>query len=267
MPLILERSMPNSEYWQNRLAIAGRYAIAHFGASILIAGISAWFIFGVWFPAPFDVIAGGTELFWLVVTVDVVCGPLLTLFLYDPKKTKRELIVDLGLVVLIQLIALAYGVWTVWQVRPLFIAHEHDRFKVVALGDLRGATTEKLPQALIPAFFKGPIFVSLREPASIEEKNKVLMEALQGGADYGDRPDFYLPFEDKTALKTLARSKKINDFLTRYPYQRDALEQIARGQNRKLEDLRYLPIRARNDWIAVLKSNGYVDTYLPGDGF
>jgi hypothetical protein len=255
------------DYLSHRLALAGRAALVHFGLSLLVAVVAATLVFGIWFPSPFSDMAGGTELFWLVVSVDVVCGPLLTLVLYSPTKKPRELVMDLGIVALIQLAALAYGVWTVWQVRPLFMAHEYDRFKLVALSDLRGASTDNLPEALAPAFFKGPSFVSLRQPASIEEKNKVLMEALQGGSDYGDRPDFYLPFDEKTAIKTLERAKKISDYLARYPFQRNALEQIALAQNRKLEDLRYLPVRARKDWIAVLKPSGHVDTYLPGDGF
>ncbi|TFV04453.1 fimb protein, partial [Bacillus stratosphericus] len=56
-----------------------KIAGCHFVLSLLIAAVTAWLVFGVWYPAPFDALVGGLNLYGLVVAVDVVCGPLLTL--------------------------------------------------------------------------------------------------------------------------------------------------------------------------------------------
>ncbi len=66
----------------------------HFLATAVLAAIAAALIFLIWFPAPFARMVGGTELFMLVVGCDVVLGPLLSLVIYDPRKTRLALIVD-----------------------------------------------------------------------------------------------------------------------------------------------------------------------------
>lgn len=251
-----------------RFKAAAKAAALHFILSLLLALIAAGLVFGLWFPGAYRHMAGGTELFLLIVLVDIVCGPLLTSVLFSPKKSKRELFFDLGLVALVQLAALLYGLWTLWDVRPLYLPHEYDRFKVVSLNDLRGARTDNLPQAMQPSFFKGPMQVALREPKDADERKTVLIESLSGGADYGERPDFFIPFEGSTVVsKTLVRSKSVMDFLARYPDRNSAIEKIASELNLPLEQLRYLPIKARNDWIAVLTPAGQIAGFVIGDGF
>jgi hypothetical protein len=251
----------------SRYKVAAKAAAAHFSLSILVALLASGLVFGLWFPGVYRDMAGGTELFLLIVTVDVVCGPLLTLVLFNPKKSKRELFLDLSLVAVVQLAALIYGLWTLWDVRPLYFPHEYDRFKVVSRNDLRGADTNSLRTELQPGFFKGPITVGLREPKDTEERNKVLFSALSGGADYGERPDFYVPFDTNAAKKTLARSKKVKDFILRYPAQKPVLEELSRSLNQPIDQMRYLPIKARNNWIAVLSPDGQIADFVPGDGF
>jgi hypothetical protein len=251
----------------SRIQSALPIAATHFLASLFVAGLAAALVFGLWFPGVYRDMAGGTELFLLIVTVDVVCGPLLTLVLFNPRKSRRELALDLSLVAAVQLAALVYGMWTVWEVRPLYLPHEYDRFKVVALHDLRGADTSVLPEALRPGFFKGPIQVSLRKPKDADERQKVLFAALSGGADYGDRPDFYLPFDNTTAAKTLERAKRVKDFLVRSPHKRADAQAIAEQLKLPVDELKYLPIKARKDWIAVLTPTGHIAGFVQGDGF
>jgi hypothetical protein len=244
-----------------------RPAIIHFLISCVVAITAAALVFGVWFPGAYRDMAGGTELFALLICVDIVCGPILTFVLFNPGKKKRELWIDIGLVIVIQVTALIYGLWTVWQVRPLYLPHEFDRFKVVSLIDLRGASTDHLLLQLQPSFFTGPKQVALREPKDVEEKSKILFEALNGGADYGERPDFYRPFDDAAALKTLDRAKLVKDFLIRYPHQQSRISDLARKLNQPLDKMKYLPISARHDWIAVLTPTGQIADFVSGDGF
>ncbi len=251
----------------SRIKSALPIAATHFLVSLFVAGLAAALVFGLWFPGVYRDMAGGTELFLLIVTVDVVCGPLLTLVLFNPRKSRRELALDLGLVAVVQLAALVYGMWTVWDVRPLYLPHEYDRFKIVALHDLRGADTSVLPEALRPGFFKGPIQVSLRKPKDADERQKVLIAALAGGADYGERPDFYLPFDSANAIKTLERARRMKNFLARYPHMRSDVDAIAAQLKQPVDELKYLPIKARKDWIAVLTPTGQIAEFMPGDGF
>jgi hypothetical protein len=234
-----------------RLKSAVKAMVLHFAGSLLVALIVGALVFGVWFPHPFRSLAGGTELFFLIIAVDIVCGPLLTLVLFNPTKPKRELFLDLSLVVVLQLAALAYGAWTLYQVRPLYLVHEVDRFKVIALADLDAAELAKLPEALQPQLFKGPQTVGLRE----------------GGRDYGERPGFYVAYDAAQAAKTYAKAKPLENFAKKHPGKQADIDKLQTQAGTDAKLLRYLPIMARQDWVAVLNPKGEIVGYVQGDGF
>jgi hypothetical protein len=256
--------------------ISSRYKSAlkasgiHFLASLLVAAIVGALVFLVWYPHPYRAMSGGTELFFLVMGVDIVCGPLLTLVLFNPAKPRRELVTDLSLIVVVQLAALAYGMWTVHQARPLYLVHEVDRFKVIALADVDAVELNKLPEALQPQLFKGPQTVGLRE-ASKEEREKVMFESVQGGRDYGERPGFYVAYDAVQAIKTYAKARPLENLLKKLPTKQADIAKLqtlsAANTAASLAQWRYLPVLARQDWVAVLNEQGQIVGYVQGDGF
>lgn len=250
-----------------RASAAIKAASVHLLCSVLFAGLTAGLVFGLWYPFPYRELSGGRELFLLIVSVDVVCGPLLTLVLFNPAKPRAELWRDLGLVVLIQLGAMGYGLWTVWQARPLFLVQEVDRFKVVAAPDLRGASIAGLPPALQPGWFSGPLTVATREPKDAAERQTVLFESLQGGRDFAERPEFYLPYEGAAALKALARAKPLAVFLQKQPSQTANARALAAQRGADMTQWLYLPVTARQDWVAVVDQQGQIQGFLRGDGY
>lgn len=250
-----------------RIRSALRAACVHLLSSLGVAAFAAALVFGLWYSFPYRELSGGRELFLLVVTVDVVCGPLMTMVVFNPAKPRAELWRDLGLVALIQLGALGYGLRTVWDARPLFLVQEIDRFKVIATPDLRGASIAELPTALQPRWWKGPLTVAIREPKDSEERKKVLFESVQGGRDYAERPEFYLPYEGAAALKSLQRAQPLAVFLQKQPGQQDAARKLALEKGADMAQWLYLPVIARQDWVAVLDRQGQIQGFLRGDGF
>lgn len=250
-----------------RYRVAARAAGIHSLCSVLVAALAAWVVFEVWFTYPYRQMSGGSELFLLLVVVDVVCGPLLTFVLFNPKKSRKELWMDLGLVALIQLAALGYGMWTVWQARPLYLVHEVDRYKVISAPDVKAEELDALPVNLKPQFWSGPQTVSIRPPKNAEEHNKVLFEAATGGRDYGARPEFYIPYDGAAALKSVSRAKQLPVFLEKHPDQQDAARKLALEKGVDLKEWFYLPVIARQDWVVVLDQQGQIQGFLRGDGF
>ena len=251
----------------SRLRAAGFAAFIHLSGSVVVAALAAILVFGLWYPFPYRELAGGRELFVLVVLVDIILGPLLTLVLFAPTKIPKELWRDLTIVVILQLFALGYGVWTVWQARPLFLVAELDRFKVISRPVLEQGSIDALPQGLQPRSFSGPITTAIREPKDINEKNTVLFESIQGGRDYGERPNFYIPYEGAAALKSLKQARPLEPFLQKYPLQRKTALELANQAGLRLEAVLYLPVIARQEWIALLNEKGIVIGFLKGDGF
>lgn len=251
----------------SRFRFAARASAWHFLASLSVAALAAALVFGLWYPFPYRELAGGRELFLLVVGVDIVCGPLLTFIVFSPTKPRGELLRDLALVVLIQIAALGYGLWSVWQARPLFLVAEIDRFKLIALPDLAPGALDALTPDLQPNALAGPRLAAVRAPKDGEERQKVLLESAMGGRDMGERPEFYLPYTGANALKSLDRARALEPFLQKFPDQRGAAQALANQAGLRLESLRYLPIVARQEWIALLDDKGNVVGFLKGSGW
>ena len=250
-------------FWKDRLKASS----IHFAISLVVALLAAMLVFRVWYPYPYRELSGGRELFLLVVGVDVVCGPLLTLVLFNTAKPRAELWRDLGLVALIQMAALGYGLAMVWEARPLFLVQEIDRFKVIAAPDLDDASFAALPAALKPDLWSGPLTVAIREPKTDQERDQVLFESVQGGRDFAERPEFYLPYEGAAALKSLNRAKPLAIFLQKQPSQQAAATELASKKSADIAQWLYLPVVARQDWVAVLDKQGQIQGFLKGDGF
>ena len=251
----------------NRMRSAGTAAGIHFVSSCLLAVLASALVFLVWYPYPYRDSSGGKELFLLIISVDIVCGPLLTLVLFNPKKPRAELWRDMTLVVTIQLAALGYGVNTVWQARPLYLVLEVDRFKVVTRPVVDELALSQLPSALKTPWWSGPLVVGIRDPKDAQEREKVMFESVQGGRDYAERPEFYLPYEGAVAAQSLRKAKPIAAFLQKYPAQKQAAVELSQNKVGAESELFYLPVSARKDWIAVLDRQGQIRGFLPGDGY
>jgi hypothetical protein len=251
----------------NRVRFAARAAMFHALFSLVVASTAALVVFGFWYPFPYRDLSGGRELFLLLLWVDVVCGPILTLVIFNPAKFRHELARDLSFVVLIQFVALIYGITTVWMARPLYLVLEIDRFRVIAATDLEADSAARLPKNMRPHLFSGPLVMGIRPPLDNEEQQKVLFESLRGGRDYAERPEFYLPYEGIVATNSLKRARPISVFLEKYPLEKDTVALLAREHSVDVNQWFYLPVRGREDWVAILNTDGAIQGFLKGDGF
>lgn len=91
----------------------------HLIFSLVIFIVFIWVMLVYWFPQPHFSLNGGWQGVRIMVLVDLVIGPLLTFFLYNTCKSKKELRFDLGLIIVIQFALLVYGITTVYSQRPV----------------------------------------------------------------------------------------------------------------------------------------------------
>ena len=257
--------------FSTRLRAAVKTAALHFLGSLFVAGWAAVLVFLVWYPHPYSLLSGGRSLFLILVSVDVVCGPMLTLVLYNPKKSKKELFLDISLVLFIQLVALLYGVHVVYQARPLFLVHEVDRFRVISLPDYQGNDVDQallsLDPEIRPRWFKGPVIVGIRPPKDSKERHEVMLDSVFGGRDYSQRPEFYVPYDAIYREKVQTRTQKLKIFVERYPESMGAAHEVLKKKGVALEAALYLPVLHKQEWIAILDPSADILGFIPGDGF
>ena len=262
-------SLPISIFLRIRAAI--KAGALHFIGSTFIATLAGALVFLLWYPHPYGLLSGGLGLFLILICVDVICGPLLMVIIYNPKKSRRELFIDISCVILIQLGALIYGMHMVYQARPLFLVHEVDRFRVIGKPDYKNfdvdAQLRNLDLTIRPRWFIGPATVGIRNPMDNAERQKIMLDSVFGGRDYAERPEFYVPYNSDYKEKAMARAKPLAAFAHHFPGTTEKANKILQNSNISFGDAYFLPVVGRQDWVAVLDDSARILGFLPGDGF
>lgn len=222
----------------------------HLLLSALVAILAFALVHFVWYPGEYWEMAGGRELFFLVVSVDVVLGPLITLAIFNPGKGLGRLKFDLSVVAALQMVALLYGLWTVSVARPVYLVFAGDRFNLVTAVALDPAD---IKQAEMPEFlhlpWTGPQMIGVRPAISQEEKLELISSAI-AGKDVELRPKLYRPYD---AMEVASKARPIEALrLKTAGVDRTLLEAQLDAIGKPPESLRWLPVIARGDWIVLL---------------
>lgn len=250
--------------WRSRARAAG----LHFCISLGVAALAALLVFVLWYPYPYREISGGRELFLLVVSVDVVLGPLITFAIFNRAKGWPHLRRDLAVVGLLQLSGLAYGLYTVHLARPVHLVFEYDRFRVVHAADVPVDLLDKVPPGIEAAPLGGPTPLGLREFRDEQEKMDATMVALQGIA-LGARPDLWQTYEaGKPAILKAARP--VAALKARFADRAAEIDAVLRRGNHSAASAVYLPMVARKAtaWTVLLDAGtAEIIGYVPLDSF
>lgn len=219
----------------------------HFLISIFV-GLAllalCWF---VWYPAPLLMAIGGHEIFLLVVGIDVVLGPLLTLVVF--KSGKRGMKFDLAVIALLQLGAMAYGVSTLLEGRPVYVAALAlgDKFEVVQASEL---TDEQLAQDKKGLPWWGPRWVGTKAPT--EKKDISTLNSIgMFGAGRGHLPKLQVPYES-IAPEILKKASSIDQLKKSNPAKIPEIDAWLSKRGYNENTIRYLPIKISASTFVVM---------------
>jgi hypothetical protein len=224
-----------------------RASAIHLGISVIVATIAALQIFLVWYPNPIQEALGANRLFWLILTIDVILGPLLTLVVFN--REKKSLKFDLAAIGCLQLIALCYGLHTMYQGKPAYIAFNTDRFVVARVADVDSALYDRpgISKDFAPSDrYFSPRFAVVNWPTDIKARNDLLL------SDSSARVDAYISSEQGAEL--LKRAAKPLDSLGKFNAGRNQeLSFIAaQWKSKGVDQLAFIPLRAEIEDMAVL---------------
>ena len=167
------------------------------------------------------------------------------------KSGKRGLRFDLAVIGLVQIAALAYGVYIVYLARPAFIVFVKDRFELVTAVELE---PDELAKAKYPQFrtpgWTGPQLAAADMPADPKERSKLLDAAL-AGFDLQHFPRYYLPYAERTK-DVLAKAETVARLRVSEPVSARALDAYLASSGLKEDEVRVLMMRTRFAWIVML---------------
>ncbi len=248
--------------WRRRVRAAG----VHLLTCLAVAAGVAALVLLVWYPWPYRIISGGDKLLFLVMGVDIVMGPLITLAIFDIRKPMRELKRDLVIIVALQLAALGYGLHTVYLARPAVLALETQRFRLTIANDV---LADELPNAVegmrrLP--LDGPRVVNTAEPSDAQRPDAIF-KAMQG-ADIGSRPIFWRPWGAEGRAHALKVARPLAPLMSRAKDHAALDDAIARS-GKPVDQLAVIPMIARStDWSVLIdKTTGDPVGFAPIDAF
>jgi len=166
------------------------FFLGHLSASFLIACLISILVLYSWYPSPLATAVGVTHIFLMLLVIDVILGPLLGLLVY--KEGKKTLKFDLSVIILIQIAALCYGVFSIEQGRPAWLVYNVYRFELVRKNELIDTNIQQAqPQFQKPSWFK-PQYVATEFAKDTQQRNDEMFAEIFSGISIAQRPERYV---------------------------------------------------------------------------
>ena len=168
-----------------------RASFIHLLVSAFVVGNVVAVVFWAWYPSPAFEVLGAFSIIRLLIGVDLVLGPLLTLVVY--KHGKPGLKFDLAFIALVQIIALVYGSYVLFSERPRYIVFAVDRVEFVGANQIDAAEIRydvlrtKDATSLIRVYSSPP-----EDPEEFQRYFDSIM--FEGKPDLERRPEFWQPW-------------------------------------------------------------------------
>ena len=206
----------------------------------------------VWYPDYFFEVSAGWGVLKILLIVDLVLGPVITLIIF--KAGKPGLRFDLSVIAALQVAALLYGGSIIYQHRPGYLVFAVDRFEVIPVPAVDEA---EIPDAELRRMSGNPIPIIYSSlPDDEETRDQIFSDVLMGGADIELHPELYKSF-DENFDKVILKSIDIALLSSRDVETGSRVKEFVSGQNAKLNDFLYYPLIGKNkDMLLVFSRAG-----------
>lgn len=216
-----------------------RYFLSHLIVSVVIASVSLYVVFCIWYPKPLDIAVGVGNVTLIMLAIDVIIGPLLTLMLV--KKNKKYLKLDLITIAILQILALLYGLYSINKGRPVVIAFDVNRFELVQKHMVKDNHQTIIKQYAKEQGKNIPV-VSIRPAKDEKELVERMHQELEQNITVSANATLYEPLTKNMdiiskEMKPISELSKFNNkdnvtsVLTQYPQADGFLPIISSGKN------------------------------------
>lgn len=213
--------------------------LVHLGLSLLVFLVLLCFLVLVWFPSPLFGLEGGWQGLRIIIFVDLVLGPVLTLVLFKPGKPGLKL--DMTMIILFQLSAMTWGVYTVYMSRPAIVVFADDAFYSVPYSRLKDSVEPDVFQR-ISGFSPKYYYVDL--PQEKEARAIAIREANEAGQEIFLLHELYQPLEERLP-ELMQASVPMPEYTTFAKEWQQKLTDFEHRSDKPMDDLAFIPLIAR----------------------
>lgn len=186
------------------------FFLTHLVISIFILILVILFVFLVWYPFPLAKAVGVIHVLLILIIIDIIIGPVLALFIY--KEKKKTLKFDLIIIILVQVFALIYGLYSIAQGRPVWGVYSIDHFELVRNNEIIDNHIQQAQKK-----YRNSSLFKFQLVAAEFSKNKETDEIFQemfGGGSITQKPEHYV--ELSKARSQIQQYAKSLDYLEKY---------------------------------------------------
>lgn len=179
-----------------------QFRLKAFGLHLLGSAVVLTLVLGAlwlgWYRWPGWYLSSVLHVVGIVVMVDLVVGPTLTLIVANPGKLRRIFARDVAVIVSVQLAALVYGTVTLWSGRPLYYAFSVNSLNCVQASDIdvsEAAAALRQNPAFAPHWYSRPRWIWAPLPDDPDEAVGIVQGTTFGtGKDVVDMPRYFKPW-------------------------------------------------------------------------
>jgi hypothetical protein len=230
-------------------------ATFHFIISTALSALVICLLFFGWYPPPYFVPLGGLLLLVMIVGIDMILGPLMTLILYNPTKSRRALLLDLSLIAIMQISAMGYGLYSGYTSRIVFKVFDGKSFHLVQAADVLPNFLKRTKQPEYRSLpFLGSKYAMSKVPDSTEARNDLAFFRAFGLGAYA-MPQYYVSLQQ--GQKELAAASIIRTELqTKHPALASEIESLLQARHTDWTDTVVIPFEVKTDtYAAVVRLN------------
>ena len=201
--------------------------------------------------------------------MDVTCGPLLTLLVFNPEKSKFKWRFNLAVIIVLQLCALSYGLHASATARPVFLAFEGNRFRVVQANDVDPERLKEARPEFTTLSLTGPRLIGTRLAQPTDADFPASLQLALNGLPPAFRPTRWMPYLEQQA-QVLKELKPLSELRARNSANSTEIGRMVHAGDLEENELGYLPLvnDEKNDWVVVVsRQDALPRAYLHIDGW
>jgi hypothetical protein len=214
----------------------------HFSISLAVFFLMFVILISIWYPGIYFGSSGGLQGIKIVAGVDVVLGPLLMSIVFNPRKTLPELKTDISVIVIGQVIALLWGVYALFDQRPVAVVFWENSFMTVPAYALK-EQAYSLENLNILSNDKPPM-VYAKKPKKLEDLKNMMDVILKQHIPPHHQPGLYRPLKDHF-FEIKPQQVNIDEVLVKSPEVKNQLLPVLQKNKKNTNDVFYFLLQSK----------------------